>query len=216
MYTIKSAINWRADAGDAPLRRHIYRNLCAAADAAVVYSVIVAFLFRDDGTALWGEGEAEGQLASRYICIFFFGIIWKEAESARERVAMAIFLFYSLSSSPLSADAPPSALWALSVCVWCLKLYLMLTHVIAAASAAAQPRHQPLHRQPAPAQRFGSPNYCQFAITLFLWCCGGEDGMNGALVLSLSGSDGQIELRALILSYEAFKRLNAACWYYLN
>jgi len=56
----------------------------------------------------------------------------------------------------------------------------------------------------APAQRFGSPNCCEFAITLFL--CGvdggGEDGMNGALVLSLSGSDGQIELRALILSYE--------------
>jgi len=43
------------------------------------------------------------------MCVFF-GIIWKEAarerESASERVAMAIFLFYSLSSSPLSADAP--------------------------------------------------------------------------------------------------------------
>jgi hypothetical protein len=77
----------------------------------------------------------------------------------------------------------------------------MLTHVIArrlcrpATAAATAPAA-------APAQRFGSPNYCEFAITLFLCGGDGEDGMNGALVLSLSGSDGQIELRALILSYE--------------
>jgi hypothetical protein len=81
----------------------------------------------------------------------------------------------------------------------------MLSPPPAASALPAQPRRQRLCTGSSPGANIWQPELlCEFAITLFL--CGvdggGEDGMNGALVLSLSGSDGQIELRALILSYE--------------
>jgi hypothetical protein len=83
----------------------------------------------------------------------------------------------------------------------------MLTHVIAArrlcsarpATAAATMHRQQPRRKDLAARITASLHY---TFPLRRRRRGGEDGMNGALVLSLSGSDGQIELRALIWSYE--------------
>jgi hypothetical protein len=75
----------------------------------------------------------------------------------------------------------------------------------AASALPAQPRRQRLCTGSSPGAKIWQPELlrvCNYTFPLRRRRRGGEDGMNGALVLSLSGSDGQIELRALILSYE--------------
>lgn len=170
--------------------RRLCRCTTAATDAAVVYCNSCFFIPEMMEQHFEVKGRRRGSW--RRDIYVFFSVLFGRRQRARARelpwrysffILFPLLLFLLMRRRPLSE---------LSVCAVRVMSKTLLDAHPCYRRRLCRPATAAATAPAALAQRFGSPNYCEFAITLFRWC-GGEDGMNGALLLSLTGSDGQIE-----------------------